>query len=191
MRYFPNRNNYHRYQQQPEYHDPVDKPFKKPRNYTVIVLGVFFIAAVMLGSIMYITSNNKNDESENIHNDEEGYEIDDISINIEADVEIITDCDDKNCFEKKFEGCEHAKVTLTVLDNLASYYEIIGPEKGLCEMKFKYPANPNPEWVNKEMICLYNNSKSLDVATREVFDSLFSENIGDCRGELFNAMKKF
>ncbi|MBU1204711.1 MAG: DNRLRE domain-containing protein [Nanoarchaeota archaeon] len=99
------------------------------------------------------------------------------------------------CFIEKFDECSPANYSVSIdlgpLGGLTTYYyEIIGHENELCKMKTKYLAVINPEWVGKEMICNYNNSKELTEASQEVFDSFNEdEELGDCEGALYYLIK--
>ena len=108
-----------------------------------------------------------------------GQKIGEGNVKIEADIEYKTDCDDKECFEKKFKQCSPATVTLTMMKGLSYYYEIIGKKNGLCEVKSQFTANPNPEWVGKEMVCKYDNSKNFDSAIKDM---------NNCDGPLYKLM---
>lgn len=82
-------------------------------------------------------------------------------------------------FETKFKECKAAKITSRILGNLAYYYEIVGSKDGMCEVKSKFIANPNKEWVGKEMTCVYDNSKKLDIAIQD---------LSKCQGPLYILM---
>ncbi len=90
----------------------------------------------------------------------------------------------KNCIEKRFKECKPTQYTV-VLDlgslggSATYYYEIIGPKDSLCEVKSKFLVNPNPDWLNKEMICKYDNSKDFEIAVQD---------ISNCQGELYDLM---
>lgn len=100
-------------------------------------------------------------------------------IKVSADIAVTTDCGDILCFEEKFAKCEPATITLKLTNNLIYYYEIVGPKEGLCELKSKFLANPNPEWVGKEMTCGYDNSKKFEIAV---------EDMSNCQGPLYDIM---
>ena len=96
-----------------------------------------------------------------------------------ASVTVTTDCGGRSRFEEKFAKCKPAKMTLKLTDNLIYYYEIMGTKDGLCELKEKFLANFNPEWMGKEMTCRYDNSKKFDIAI---------EGTCDCRGPLYDVI---
>jgi len=90
----------------------------------------------------------------------------------------------EKCFNDKFITCQPASVTSSVdlspLSGLTTYYyEIIGSKNNLCEVKSKFIKNPNSAWVNKEMICQYDNSKSFELAVGDM---------SSCKGELYDLM---
>lgn len=100
------------------------------------------------------------------------------TINIESDIEVTTD-GGINGFEEKFAKCEPADSTYKIMGALIYYYEIIGFESGLCKVKSKFIANPNPLWIDKEMVCLYDNSKDFETAVKDM---------SNCEGELYDLM---
>ena len=88
----------------------------------------------------------------------------------------------QSCFEAKFKECKLAKFIISIdlgpLGGLTSnYYEIIGPSDNLCAVKSKYLKVLNPEWVNKEMACRYDNSMEFEEAIKDM---------SNCQGELYN-----
>lgn len=155
---------------------------KRPRNYPLIILsGIFILIVVLiLGYFLLPPFNIGTGERE---------DIEDSNINIETDVGVTYSCGDSDCFEEKFAECAPANITAAVFETLSYYYEILGPKDGLCEVKSKYPTNPNPEWVDKEMICLYDNSKPFNEASMEITNSFNTDqHLGDCQGELYLLM---
>jgi hypothetical protein len=108
------------------------------------------------------------------------------NINLQADVTTTVNCGEENCFNKKFANCEPATLTSDV--GFASvHYEIISPANGGCKMKMKYPTNPNPEWINKEMTCTFDNKLSLEKSVESTFGGVIEGNI-ICQGPLFNIL---
>ncbi len=102
----------------------------------------------------------------------------------------IVDCKtDQGCFEENFRECKPAKfypsLDLGILGGVVTYYyEIIEPVDRFCSIKTKFLKNPNPEWVNKEMICKYDNQKDFQTSVQETFN-----NIKDmCEGPLKDIM---
>ncbi|MBI3638600.1 hypothetical protein HY227_02550 [Candidatus Wolfebacteria bacterium] len=91
----------------------------------------------------------------------------------------------KGCFESKFKDCDPAKMIVSVdmgpLGGLMTYYyEIIGTSKSFCSVKSKFLKSLNPDWVGKEMICNYDNTKNFDVAVKDFIDK--------CSGSLYDLM---
>lgn len=121
------------------------------------------------------TYNVASEEKLNLTNDEEI----DVQVNTTIEIEAISDCGRMDCFKAKFAKCEPATVTFTVLDNLVYRYEILGKKGDLCAVKSKFLANPNPKWMDKEMICEYNSSEEFDTAVK---------NMKKCKGELYDLM---
>lgn len=140
---------------------------------TKIIIGLLVLFGL---SIFFMTGYSQKVEiiHREIEKEENGYRI-----KVSADIAATTDCSDILCFEEKFAKCEPATITLKLTNNLIYYYEIIGPKKGLCELKSKFLANPNPEWVGKEMTCRYDNSKKFEIAV---------EDMSNCQGPLYDIM---
>jgi len=111
--------------------------------------------------------------------DSEGNAVGEMQTNISADVEVTSSCGGMDCFKQKFTECRPATVTSKLTDTIIYYYEIIGPKDGLCEVKSKFTVNPNPEWVNKEMTCDYDNSIDFDKAIQDTTT---------CQGPLYTLM---
>jgi uncharacterized protein YceK len=108
-----------------------------------------------------------------------------VNVDLKAPIKTTVDCGDENCFAKKFAACEPA-VLEAGIEGFASYrYEIIGPKSGKCLMKSKYTVNPNPDWVNKEMTCLYDNKLTLEKSSDAVFGAVYIDKTqGICTGPL-------
>ncbi|MBU1855262.1 MAG: hypothetical protein KKF89_06055 [Nanoarchaeota archaeon] len=141
---------------------------KNSFNLLPIILISIVIIGIIGGGIIFFMSQNNETNSEIIHRtiestsnitNSKGNQVGEMNTKIEADIEITTDCGDMDCFEQKFAECKSATTTSKLMDNIVYFYEIIGLKDGLCEVKSKFTANPNPEWVEKEMICKYDNTK--------------------------------
>ena len=90
-------------------------------------------------------------------------------------IEISGSCSTSECFSEKFKQCAPANGTLKTAANGVYSSEILGPKDGGCSVKSKVKTHPNPTWVGKEMNCIYDNTKELDVAVMD---------ISRCDGEL-------
>ena len=88
-------------------------------------------------------------------------------------------CADINCLKEKFKKCEKASVTSELAENTAYYFEILGAKDGLCEVKLKATANPNPDLLGKEMTCKYDSNKEFETAIQD---------ISSCQGQLYKSM---
>ena len=78
---------------------------------------------------------------------------------------VVSACDSKSCFEKKFTACEKASYTVRSEYDGNFYSEIYGPKDDGCSMVIRYTYYPsNPDWVDKDLICTYDNSMSFDDA---------------------------
>jgi len=105
---------------------------------------------------------------------------------IKSDVTTSENCGSENCFEEKFKVCEPA--TLLAESSLGSiYYEIVKKEQAGCAVKMKYTVNPNPEWVNKEMVCTLDNKADFQTAVVDAFKKLFAKQL-ICTGPLYEVL---
>jgi len=94
------------------------------------------------------------------------------------------------CFYEQFAKCQKATIDTTFANGAGYHYEIIGyrvsaqyvlPGENECGVKTKSTANPNANFIGKDMICYYNNALP------------FNEAKGDmhlCSGPLYDLMKK-
>lgn len=92
-------------------------------------------------------------------------------------------------FLEKFKNCEPAIYDEKGAMGSSYTYKIVGPESGRCEITTFYPTNPDPNWTNKEMTCLYDNTKSFEESIREVENAFLDNSSLNCSGPLFNLMK--
>ena len=110
-----------------------------------------------------------------------------VSADIKADVTDTVNCGSEDCFTQKFKDCKSA--TLTSDAGFGSInYKIIGPAADGCKMTVKYPINPNPVWVNKEMTCTFNNKISLQDSVEKVFNGVMDGSVV-CEGPLYAILK--
>jgi hypothetical protein len=106
--------------------------------------------------------------------------------NTETNLSVYLICGGMDCFNEKFRNCEKANVTTTLTSSVIYYYEIIGPADGFCQIKSISIANPNSDWVGKEMDCNYNNSNDFINETSEILNSFITASpLGNCTGELY------
>jgi len=138
-----------------------------------IIIGLI----VLFGLYIFLTSG-CNQKTEIIHREIEKKE-NGFKVKVSADIAVTADCGDMSCFEEKFAKCKPATIKMKLTNNLIYYYEIIGPKEGLCELRSKFLANPNPDWVGKEMICRYDNSKKFESAV---------EDMSNCQGPLYDLL---
>lgn len=158
---------------------------KKPVNFLpIIIIGILVVALIGVG-IFWFTPFYKKADSKIIHTnidktynltDKGGNKFGEMNTKIEADIEVKSDCGGMDCFEQKFAECKPATVTYKLTDDIVYYYEIIGASDGLCEVKSRFTAIPNPEWVGKEMICKYDSTKKFETAI---------EDMSKCKGQLY------
>ena len=88
---------------------------------------------------------------------------------------------DEACFIEKFTLCEPATTDFTVSDDMIYHDEIIGtnPENGLCNVKVSFKKNPSPDFMNKEMICGYDQNIVFNEAVKDT---------SNCSGDLYEMM---
>jgi len=90
------------------------------------------------------------------------------------------DCgEDPACFEARFADCEPARLQIRPAAGLAYDYRIEGPQGEACAVRAEFLANPNPAFVGKAMVCLYDPSQALQPQL---------ENLEPCEGELAELM---
>lgn len=112
-----------------------------------------------------------------------------IEVNIEGDLLAESSCGGQSCFEEQFASCEAgAYLNLTVTDGLRYYYEIVGPHAGSCKVKSTFLANPNPDWVGKEMTCVYDNTMIFQSAVKAVVENMAG---CGCEGPLYQLMSEY
>lgn len=110
------------------------------------------------------------------------------SATIAGDATITENCGSKDCFEKKFSLCEKTSITIDI-DLLGTYQvEIIGTSGDGCLVKTLYLKNPSPEWDNKSMSCVYDNTLSFKAASEKVFAGITDGEV-NCSGSLVTILK--
>jgi len=171
---------------------------KRPKSsFTpILIISAIVLLTIIVGLVFYFSLSTESQSmqptqsTEIIHRSvtsteelvtDEGGSLGKLTVKIEADLEVTTDCaEGLVCFEERFAKCEPSTVTIRLMESLAYYYEIIGPKAGLCEVKSKFLANPNPAYLDKWMVCQYDNSKNFETATEE--------GIHTCKGPLYEQM---
>jgi hypothetical protein len=63
-------------------------------------------------------------------------------------------------------------------------YEIIGIASNKCQVKQSFTANPDPELIGKEMVCLFDRTKTMEQNVKAMTDS----DLADCSGPLVALM---
>ena len=164
---------------------PIAEP-KKLNIFPIIIIVIVIL--ILIGVCLYFfVFNNEKSVSENINSttqkdvnlvDENGDNFGQVHVDVNVDMQVTTETgyDD---FKIKFNSCQQAKSEYKLSDTMIYYLEIIGPKDGLCEVKSKFTVNPNPEWINKEMTCLLDNSLDYETAVQDM---------SKCSGELYNLM---
>jgi hypothetical protein len=166
----------------------IEQPKKEVNAPLITILGFAIIALVITGIFVFSSKGNEDfsgtislkTESTNdlVSN---GEKVGEVNTEIEAEVEVTVDCEDMSCFKQRFVECQYATISYELMDGLAYFYEILSLKDGLCEVKSKFIENPNPNWVGKEMVCLYDNSLEFETAI---------QNMNRCEGELYDLMTR-
>lgn len=100
-----------------------------------------------------------------------------------------TDCgDDQKCLNEKLAACEPATYQMSD-ENIGIAYEIFGPDDNGCEMELVYTENPNPEWVDKELRCSFDNELGLEDSVREKLEEVTAGNAATCSGPLVSVLQ--
>jgi hypothetical protein len=171
-------------QQQPPSQQPVQQqaqPSKKSKNMLpIIVISVVFIGLLITigGAYLYFSLGISLD-SNILSSDTRQTEKFSSESTTEVEPGSEETCDTLECFEENFAECIPSAFTLRLTSTISYYNEILGPKDELCEVKSRATANPTAEWINKEMLCLYDNSQDYETAARD---------ISKCEGELYDLM---
>jgi len=106
-----------------------------------------------------------------------------LTLNVD-EVTTTIDCGaEASCFDEKFAACEPSTMTSDASGWVAVSYEITGPADEGCAVTMIYTTNPNPEWQDKPLYCVYDNTKDFEVAMMEAFESAMNTD-GYCSGPL-------
>lgn len=111
-----------------------------------------------------------------------------VKTNINTIVTKTVDCGDKICFNKKFSTCESATIQSDTQGLGAVSYKILGPAPGGCSITMKYTKNPNPDWVNKEMTCTFDNKVDFETSVQKTFNGVIHGTV-TCQGPLYTLLR--
>ncbi|HEX5455911.1 MAG TPA: hypothetical protein VFW77_00945 [Candidatus Saccharimonadales bacterium] len=99
-------------------------------------------------------------------------------------------CDSKSCFEKKFSACEKASYTVRSKYDGTFYSEIYGPKDDGCSMLTRYTYYPNnPDWVNKDLVCTYDNSVGFDESISSTIQKAAVGQSTSCEGPFLKVLQ--
>lgn len=162
----------------------VSSPKKSNKVLLIIIVVIVAIVLICAGLYLFVLKDNTteiiNSTSQKDVNlvDANGNTLGQMHVDVNVDMQVTTETgyDD---FKVKFNSCQQAKSEYKLSDTIIYYLEIIGPKEGLCEVKSKFTVNPNPEWINKEMTCLLDNSLDYETAVQDM---------SRCSGELYDLM---
>ena len=96
-------------------------------------------------------------------------------------------CEDEACIYTKFEACE-ASTFSADMGFAAITYEIFGPKDGGCEMSLVYTKNPNPDWVDQPMTCIFDNTQDFQTAVGEQLAAAPGSEASTCSGPLVEVL---
>lgn len=147
------------------------------------IIALVMLVVVVAGGAYVFKTYRETREISTTERFESGYKDEDLELNISGDAVSTVNCGDENCFQEKFASCQPASVNLDV-GFVAFNYKIIGPKSGGCEVTMKYPKNPNPEWVNKEMTCVFDNKLPFTKASEKGLQAVFDGSLV-CSGPLY------
>ncbi len=111
-----------------------------------------------------------------------------VNVSVTTDLATTNNCSGANCFEQKFAACQPATTNVDAEGIAAVEYKIIGPASGGCQISFKYTKNPNPDWENKELTCVINNSASFQQSSQTLMTGIF-DGSANCRGPLLEVIQ--
>jgi hypothetical protein len=109
---------------------------------------------------------------------------------IHQDSTVVPACDSKSCFEKKFSACEKASYTVRSKYDGNFYSEIYGRKDDGCSMVIRYTYYPNnPGWVNKDLLCTYDNSMGFDDAVTSTIQKAAVGQSTSCEGPFLEVLQ--
>ncbi len=108
-------------------------------------------------------------------------------VSITTDLKEIVTCGSADCFEDFFKRCEPAVLEGEVT-SLSGRYKILNHESNGCKLEFEYLKNPNPDWLHKKMLCVYDNNIKFEDSVKRTWENVVSGN-QVCEGELYFILK--
>lgn len=103
------------------------------------------------------------------------------------DVVQLQKCDTISCFENKFSKCESGEFTSEEAFGSIAFYKIIDQTYSGCSVLFKYLKNPNPDWVNKEMTCNFDNALAFGLSVESTIEGVIS-GTKECDGPFYGVL---
>jgi len=96
-------------------------------------------------------------------------------------------CGSQGCFLKKFTTCSPA-ISDASYGPMTFHYEIIKSVTNGCQVSMKYTRNPNPAWVNKQMLCILNNRADFQSEAQRVMSNIQND-ANTCTGPLSDTIR--
>lgn len=94
-------------------------------------------------------------------------------------------------FMDQFKTCKPGVLDLDQ-SFVAIRYEILEQSFRGCKMGLKYTKNPNPEWIDKDLICWYDTTKPFEQAVGDMMESVANNELpgsDDCTGPLAEILR--
>lgn len=96
-------------------------------------------------------------------------------------------CGSQDCFYQKFATCSPATLDSS-LGPITFHYEIIKPVTNGCQVSMKYTRNPNPAWVDEQMLCILNNKANFQSEAQRVMSDIQNDS-QTCTGPLSDTIR--
>lgn len=96
-------------------------------------------------------------------------------------------CNEEACFSESFKTCESATMS-SDLDFAAVSYSILGETNEGCEVEMVYTKNPNPTWVDQQIVCTLDANVDFLPAWQKEFEAAV-QGKGNCTGPLTEILK--
>ena len=160
------------------------------KGFIGIVVGLMITSVVLVGGGLYFYAEHSKVESldaESVTTEQASENEEIATTKLIKDVEKVINCVDKNCFQSKFSKCEPATLKADIAFASAEY-KIVEPANGGCKMTFKYTKNPNPEWVNKEMTCSFDNKIEFEKSFQNTFNRVVEGKVV-CSGPFYTILR--
>lgn len=159
--------------------------------FTAILLGIFFfqddVRNMFASPKTQTEQENKLVTNQDVVNEVSSSTTQVERVAIEKASSTTSNCDTLACFSQKFARCEPSEFQSQETLGASAYYKIIGVVPGGCSMVFKYPRNPNPNWMNKEMTCTFDNKIDFEKSVQKTIENVMGGK-EICSGPLYGIL---